>query len=442
MSDSTNRLAHLAAPRGNYPHFRRGGDFIYVSGLSARRADNSFPGALPDTSGTIRLDIREQTRAVIEKLAAVLEAAGASLADVVEISTFLVDMNDFGGDDFPEMPSEPAIDVEAERREAYAEGHAAATVELTEKYEREVRTLAEVHARELEELKLRYEVEDGVLTVTLDRPATLNALTRTMLCELLEAFERADADDAIRVVIVTGAGRAFCAGADLSAGARTFDVAARTPRGAAREDGPAAEPHRDGGGLFTLRVFDMKKPVIAAINGPAVGFGATMTLPMDIRIASTAARIGFVFSRRGVVPEAGSTWFLPRIVGINQAAEWVYSGRVFPATEALAGGLVSRVVEPDRLLPTARTLAREIADKTSAVSVALARRMMWTLLGADHPMAGHRLDSRGMEYMGRSADAREGVTSFLEKRPPRFTMRPSKDMPPFYPFGDAPPFTP
>ena len=290
--------------------------------------------------------------------------------------------------------------------------------------------------------ELRYEVEDGVLTVTLDRPATLNALTRTMLRELLEAFERADGDDAIRVVIVTGAGRAFCAGADLSAGARTFDVAARAPRGAAREDGPAAEPHRDGGGLFTLRVFDMKKPVIAAINGPAVGFGATMTLPMDIRIASTAARIGFVFSRRGVVPEAGSTWFLPRIVGINQAAEWVYSGRVFPATEALAGGLVSRVVEPDRLLPTARALAREIADNTSAVSVALSRRMMWTLLGADHPMAGHRLDSRGMEYMGRSADAREGVTSFLEKRPPRFTMRPSKDMPPFYPFGDAPPFTP
>jgi enoyl-CoA hydratase/carnithine racemase len=290
--------------------------------------------------------------------------------------------------------------------------------------------------------ELRFEVEDGVLTVTLDRPAKLNALTRTMLRELLEAFEQADADDAIRVVIVTGAGRAFCAGADLSAGARTFDAAARAAERAARGEEEPAGPHRDGGGLFTLRVYDLKKPVIAAINGPAVGFGATMTLPMDIRIASTAARIGFVFSRRGVVPEACSTWFLPRIVGINQAAEWIYSGRVFPAAEALAGGLVSRVVEPDQLLSTARSLAREIAENTSAVSVALARRMMWTLLGADHPMAGHRLDSRGMEYMGQSADAREGVTSFLEKRPPRFTMRPSRDMPPFYPFGDAPPFTP
>lgn len=283
--------------------------------------------------------------------------------------------------------------------------------------------------------EILYAVEDGVLTLTLNRPAKLNALTRTMLAELLEALERADADDSVRAVIVTGAGRAFCAGADLSAGGKTFDRAARP-------DGDSAAPHRDGGGLFTLRVYALKKPVIAAINGAAVGFGATMTLPMDIRIASSTARMGFVFSRRGVVPEAASTWFLPRVVGINQAAEWVYTGRVFPAAEALAGGLVSRVVEPDALLPTARALAREIADNTSAVSVALARQMMWTLLGADHPMAGHRLDSRAMEYMGRSPDAYEGVTSFLEKRPPRFTMRPSKDMPPFYPFGDARPFTP
>ena len=283
--------------------------------------------------------------------------------------------------------------------------------------------------------EILYAVEDGVLTLTLNRPAKLNALTRTMLAELLEALERADADDSVRAVIVTGAGRAFCAGADLSAGGKTFDRAARP-------DGDSAAPHRDGGGLFTLRVYALKKPVIAAINGAAVGFGATMTLPMDIRIASSTARMGFVFSRRGVVPEAASTWFLPRVVGINQAAEWVYTGRVFPAAEALAGGLVSRVVEPDALLPTARALAREIADNTSAVSVALARQMMWTLLGADHPMAGHRLDSRAMECMGRSPDAYEGVTSFLEKRPPRFTMRPSKDMPPFYPFGDARPFTP
>ena len=283
--------------------------------------------------------------------------------------------------------------------------------------------------------EILYVVEDGVLTLTLNRPAKLNALTRTMLAELLEALERADADDAVRAVIVTGAGRAFCVGADLSAGRKTFDRAARP-------DADPAAPHRDGGGLFTLRIYALRKPVLAAINGPAVGFGATMTLPMDIRIASSAARMGFVFSRRGVVPEAASTWFLPRVVGINQAAEWVYTGRVFPAAEALAGGLVSRVVEPDALLPTARALAREIADNTSAVSVALARQMMWTLLGADHPMAGHRLDSRAMEYMGRSPDAYEGVTSFLEKRPPRFTMRPSKDMPPFYPFGDARPFTP
>jgi enoyl-CoA hydratase/carnithine racemase len=297
--------------------------------------------------------------------------------------------------------------------------------------------------------EILYEVTGGVLTLTLNRPTKLNALTRVMLDELVEAIDRADADDGVRAVIVTGAGRAFCAGADLSAGARTFDVAARAGDVAARAgdrdargESPPGEPHRDGGGRFALRVYALKKPVIAAINGPAVGFGATMTLPMDIRLASSAARIGFVFSRRGVVPEACSTWFLPRVVGISQAAEWVYSGRVFPASEALAGGLVSRVVEPDALLPAARALAREIAEHTSAVSVALARQMMWTLLGADHPMAAHRLDSRAMEYMGRSPDAREGVTSFLEKRPPRFTMRPSADMPPFYPFGDARPFTP
>jgi enoyl-CoA hydratase/carnithine racemase len=290
--------------------------------------------------------------------------------------------------------------------------------------------------------EILYELEDGVLTLTLNRPAKLNALTPTMLRELLEALDRADADDAVRVVIVTGAGRVFCAGADLSAGAKTFDVAARAGDRATRGHERPGEPHRDGGGLVTLRIYDLKKPVIAAINGPAVGFGATMTLPMDVRIASAAARMGFVFSRRGVVPEACSTWFLPRVVGISQAAEWVYSGRVFPAAEALAGGLVSRVVEPDALLPAARALAHEIADNTSAVSVALARQMMWTLLGADHPMAAHRLDSRAMEYMGRSPDAYEGVTSFLEKRRPRFTMRPSADMPPFHPFGDAPPFKP
>src|SRR5262245_65075524 len=201
-----------------------------------------------------------------------------------------------------------------------------------------------------------------------------------MLAELVAALDRADGDDAVRAVIVTGAGRAFCAGADLSRGARTFDRAARGETGR----------HRDGGGLVTLRLYDMKKPVIAAINGPAVGFGITMTLPMDVRIASTAARMGFVFARRGVVPEACSTWFLPRLVGISRAAEWVCTGRVFGADEALAGGLVSRVVPPERLLPTARELAREIADNTSAISVALARQLLWKLLGADHTLEGTR----------------------------------------------------
>jgi enoyl-CoA hydratase/carnithine racemase len=272
--------------------------------------------------------------------------------------------------------------------------------------------------------EIRYEVEDGVCTVTLNRPERLNAVTMTTIRELGEAWERADADDAVRAVIVTGAGRAFCAGADLGSGGATFNYS--------RSE--SAEAHRDGGGTVTLRIFDMKKPVIAAINGPAVGFGITLTLPMDLRIASSAARIGFVFARRGVVPEACSTWFLPRLVGISQAAEWVYTGRVFGPEEALAGRLVSRVVPPDALMPTARQLAREIADNTSAVSVTLARQMMWKLLGADHPMDAHLLDSQAMFWTGRSADAREGVTAFLEKRPARFPLRPSADLPPFYPW--------
>ncbi|HET7875365.1 MAG TPA: crotonase/enoyl-CoA hydratase family protein [Methylomirabilota bacterium] len=281
--------------------------------------------------------------------------------------------------------------------------------------------------------EIRYDVSEGVCTLTLNRPAKLNALTRTMLDELLAAFDQADADDAVRAVLVTGAGRAFCAGADLSAGGKTFD---RVARGRGEPEGE----HRDGGGLVTLRIYDMKKPVIAAINGPAVGFGITMTLPMDIRIASTAVRIGFVFTRRGVVPEACSTWFLPRLVGISRAAEWVYTGRVFTAEEARAGGLVARVVEPERLLPEARELALEIARNTSAISVALSRQLLWRMLGADHPMEAHRLDSRCMDWTGRSADASEGVTAFLEKRPARFSLRPSTDMPPFYPWWSDRPF--
>jgi enoyl-CoA hydratase/carnithine racemase len=276
---------------------------------------------------------------------------------------------------------------------------------------------------------IRYEVDEGVCTLTLHRPERLNAVTTTMIEELIVAFDQVDADDGVRAVIVTGAGRAFCAGADLSAGGKTF---AREAKGGAA----SATEHRDGGGRVTLRLFDLKKPVIAAINGPAVGFGATVTLAMDVRLASTAARMGFVFARRGVIPEACSTWFLPRIVGIAQAAEWVYTGRVFDADEALRGRLVSRVVEPDALLPAARALAREIADNTSAVSVALSRQLMWKLLGADHPMAAHRLDSQGMFWTGRSADAYEGVTAFVEKRPARFTLEPSVDMPPFYPWWE------
>lgn len=280
---------------------------------------------------------------------------------------------------------------------------------------------------------IRYAADGPILTLTLNRPDRLNAFTPRMQHELIDAFDRADADDAVRAVVVTGAGRAFCAGADLSAGAATFD-SSRGPRAETLEE------HRDGGGLVALRIFELKKPVIAAINGAAVGVGITMTLPMDIRIAATTARIGFVFARRGIVPEACSSWFLPRLVGISRAAEWIYTGRVFPAEEALAGGLVSRVVPPEALLDTAYALAREIATETSAVSVALSRQLLWRMLGADHPMVAHQIDSKCIYWMGRSADAAEGVTAFLEKRPPRFTLRPSVDMPPFYPWWPPRPF--
>jgi len=280
--------------------------------------------------------------------------------------------------------------------------------------------------------ELEYQVADGVLTITLHRPDKLNAFTPTMCRELIDAFDQADRDDAVRAVIVTGAGRGFCAGADLSSGGSTFDNTRRD----------TIEDHRDGGGLVSLRIYESIKPVIAAINGPAVGVGITMTLPMDIRIASSSARIGFVFARRGIVPEACSSWFLPRLVGISQAAEWVYTGRVFNAEEALQARLVSRVVAPDDLLPTARAIAREIADHTSAVSVALSRQLLWRMLGAEHPMEAHKVDSKCVYFMGRSDDAREGVTSFLEKRPPRFAMKPSTEMPGFYPWWPTRSFKP
>jgi len=278
--------------------------------------------------------------------------------------------------------------------------------------------------------QIRYEVDGPTLLITMDRPDHLNAFTGVMMNEMIDAYRRADADDSIRAIIVTGAGRGFCAGADLGRGPTTFD---RTASGAEKVEAPR---YRDGGGLVTLEIFKLKKPVIAAINGPAVGVGVTMTLPMDIRIASTRARMGFVFSRRGIVPEACSTYFLPRVVTPSQAAEWLYTGRVFDAQEALRGGLVSRVVEPEELLPTARAIAAEIADNTAPVSVALCRQMLWRSLGWSHPMDAHRVDSLGIYWMGQTDDVKEGVASFLEKRKPQFPGKPSKDMPPYYPWWE------
>ena len=287
--------------------------------------------------------------------------------------------------------------------------------------------------------QILYDVKDQILTITLNRPEKLNAYTGKMQFELIDAFARASADDNVRAVIVTGAGRAFCAGADLSAGAATFD-ATSNPERAARNAGPVGEVDwsddrvRDGGGRLTLAIFECLKPVIAAVNGPAVGVGATMQLAMDIRIASESARFGFVFSRRGIVPEACSSWFLPKIVGIAQALEWCYSGRVFDAAEALRGGLVSQVVNPEELLAAAHKIAAEIRDNTAPVSVALIRQMMWRLSALDHPMEAHRIDSRGIYARGASADVKEGVVAFLEKRKANFPEKVSTDMPPYFPW--------
>lgn len=285
--------------------------------------------------------------------------------------------------------------------------------------------------------QIAYEVEDGVLTITLDRPDKLNAFTTRMQHELVAAFDEADADDDVRAVVVTGRGRAFCAGADLSAGADSFDAGAQGAAG-----GFDPERHRDGGGQVSLRIFELTKPVIAAINGPAVGVGITMCLPMDVRFCAEDAKLGFVFAQRGIVPEAASSWFLPRVVGISQAMEWVATGRVFSAAEALEGGLVRSLHPADEVLTHARALAREVVEHTSGVSVAFARQMMWRMLGADHPMAAHEADSRAIHALGSAPDVREGVTSFLEKRPARFPMRPSTDMPPeAWPFWEERTFT-
>ena len=286
---------------------------------------------------------------------------------------------------------------------------------------------------------IAYEVADHVATITLDRPDRLNAFTVRMQQELCAALDEVDADVDVRAVVVTGRGRGFCAGADLGGGDATFDH----DSGVAVDGGVTKEPdgrHRDEGGLVALRFFECTKPVIGAINGPAVGVGVTMTLPFDVRLASTTARFGFVFARRGLVPEACSSWFLPRVVGISRAMEWCATGRVFGPDEALAGGLVRSIHEPDEVLPAAHAMAAEIASSTSAVSVTLTRALLWRMLGAPHPMDAHRVDSALIDAVGRSADVREGVMSFLEKRPPSFPDRVPADLPPTYPWWDDPTF--
>jgi enoyl-CoA hydratase/carnithine racemase len=286
---------------------------------------------------------------------------------------------------------------------------------------------------------LLYDLKDGIATITLNRPEKLNAFNTQMMKDMIAAFDHTDADDDVRVVVITGAGRGFCAGADLSAGGSTFDYDARSAedREARMRDGV----QRDGGGLLTLRIFESLKPVIAAVNGPAVGVGVTMQLAMDIRMASTEARYGFVFARRGLNPEAASSWFLPHLVGVQTALEWCYTGRVFPAAEAHEKGLVRSLHAPDELLPAAYTLAREIADNTAPVSVAITRQLIWRMAGASHPMEAHRADSRGIQARGKSGDAREGVTSFLEKRPARYPDRVSKDLPDIWPHWRDPEFS-
>ncbi|MEP4485048.1 MAG: crotonase/enoyl-CoA hydratase family protein [Halioglobus sp.] len=274
------------------------------------------------------------------------------------------------------------------------------------------------------------EVRDHILTITLNRPDRMNAFTTPMAHEVIDALTKANDNDDVRVIVFTGAGRAYCAGADLGSGSKTFDY------------GEASETVdiRDTGGLVTLAMYNCKKPIIGAINGAAVGIGATMTLPMDIRLASEKARFGFVFARRGIVPEAASSWFLPRIVGISQAMEWCMKGHVFGAEEALAGGLVKSVHPEDELLEAAYTIARDIAENAAPVSVALTRQMMWRMLGASHPMEAHKIDSRGVYHRGKQADAKEGVMSFIEKRPAHFTNTVSQDMPEFFPWWEEPDF--
>jgi enoyl-CoA hydratase/carnithine racemase len=278
---------------------------------------------------------------------------------------------------------------------------------------------------------LTYAVADGVATITLNRPEHLNAFNLTMFAELLDAFDATDADDDVRAVIVTGAGRAFCAGADLGAGREAFRSTVEVGQG------PAP---RDTGGELVLRIFRSLKPVIAAINGPAVGIGVSMTLPMDIRILAEGAKVGFVFAARGIVPDGAASWFLPRVVGINQALEWCLTGRVFSATEALDGGLVRSLHPADEIVAVARGLALEIAANVAPVSAVLTRQLLWQMLGADHPMVAHRIDSRAIYDTGRMADGAEGVAAFLEKRPARWSLTPGRDLPDWFPWSTEPPY--
>ena len=285
---------------------------------------------------------------------------------------------------------------------------------------------------------LTTDIQDRVMVITLNRPDRLNAFTLGMMHEMIAAIDEADADDDVRAVIVTGAGRGFCAGVDLDDD-DAFTAAKPDPM--SKDPEVWADPaNRDMGGVLTLRLFNSLKPLIAAVNGPSVGIGATMQLPMDIRIASEKARFGFVFARRGIVPEAASSWFLPRLVGMSQALEWAISGRVFDADEALRGGLVRSVHAPGDLLDEAHRIASEIAANTAPVSVALTRQMMWRMAGAEHPMMAHRIDSRAIAARGSSGDAAEGVASFLEKRPAQFPDRVSADMPGFFPWWQEPPW--
>jgi enoyl-CoA hydratase/carnithine racemase len=282
---------------------------------------------------------------------------------------------------------------------------------------------------------LDYAVDDRVLTLTLNRPERLNAFTVTMADELEHAFRRASVDDTVGAIVVTGAGRAFCAGMDLAATGNVFGLD-ETQRPTLAdlhdrlEDPAILRGVRDTGGRVVLAIYDCMKPVIGAINGAAVGIGATMTLPMDVRLAAEGARIGFVFGRLGIVPEACSSWFLPRLVGIPQALEWIYTAEPFDAAEGVRAGLLKAAVPADRLLEEARKLAHRFIDHRSPVAAALARQLVYRNVAASHPLEAHRVDSLAMWHLSQG-DGAEGVRAFLEKRPPQFKSQVSTDMPEF-----------